>query len=90
MHIIKVDRAFTSRLGVGKEGDILFKTIVLMAKALDMGVIAEGVETEEQLQILRALSCDEVQGYLISRPLPAAEILPLLRKRFLLPQTQEQ
>ncbi len=90
MHIIKVDRAFTSKLGIGKEGDILFKTIVLMAKALDMGVIAEGVETEEQLQILRTLSCDEVQGYLISRPLPADEILPLLRRQFLLPQALQQ
>jgi EAL domain-containing protein (putative c-di-GMP-specific phosphodiesterase class I) len=84
MHIIKVDQAFTSKLGVGKEGEILFKTIVLMAKALDMGVIAEGVETEAQLRILRELSCDEVQGYLISRPLPAAEIVELMRRQYLM------
>lgn len=84
MQIIKVDRAFTSRLGTGPEGDILFKTIVLMAKALDMGVIAEGVETEEQLHILRELGCDEVQGYLIAPPLPAADILALMHRQYLL------
>jgi diguanylate cyclase (GGDEF)-like protein len=84
MHIIKVDQAFTSKLGVAREGEILFKTIVLMAKALDMGVIAEGVETEAQLRILRELSCDEVQGYLISRPLPAADIVQLMRRQYLL------
>ena len=87
MHIIKVDRAFTSKLGLGKEGEILFKTIVLMAKALDMGVIAEGVETEGQLRILRELGCDEIQGYLVSRPLPASEIVPLLRRQFLFVDT---
>ncbi len=81
--VLKVDRAFTSKLGLSKESDILFKAIVEMGKALGMKVIAEGVETEAQLAILEYLECDEIQGFLISKPLPPADIPPLLRQRFL-------
>jgi EAL domain-containing protein (putative c-di-GMP-specific phosphodiesterase class I) len=48
-----------------------------------MEVVAEGVENEEQLTILRALNCNEVQGYLVARPQPAASIAPLLAQRYL-------
>lgn len=61
----------------------LFEAIVSMAHALDMRVVAEGVETPEQLAALQALGCEEVQGYYISRPVPAAEADLLLRRRFL-------
>jgi diguanylate cyclase (GGDEF)-like protein len=84
MDVLKVDRSFTSQLGKGKEGEIFFSAIVSMAKALDMRVIAEGVETEEQLRILRSLSCDEIQGYLASEPLPPNAIVQLMRERFIL------
>jgi predicted signal transduction protein with EAL and GGDEF domain len=84
MDVLKVDRSFTWQLGKGKEGEIFFRAIVSMAKALDMRVIAEGVETEEQLRILRSLSCDEIQGYFASRPLPPSAIPGLMRERFLL------
>jgi len=86
MQVLKIDRTFTSKLGKGKEAGILFKTIVLMAKAMDMKVVAEGVETEAQLYMLQDLACDEVQGYFISRPMPPEKILPLLRQRFLFPE----
>jgi EAL domain-containing protein (putative c-di-GMP-specific phosphodiesterase class I) len=56
-----------------------------MAHALQMRVVAEGVETAEQLAALQALSCDEVQGYFISRPVPAKDKAGLLHKRFLIP-----
>jgi len=56
-----------------------------MAHVLGMGVVAEGVESAEQLRVLQALSCNEVQGYFISRPVPASEISALLSKRFLFP-----
>ena len=56
-----------------------------MAHALDMRVVAEGVETAEQLAALQALGCEEVQGYFIARPVPAAEAAMLLEKRFLFP-----
>jgi diguanylate cyclase (GGDEF)-like protein len=70
--VLKVDRAFTARLARTEKGAALFEAIIGMAHALDMIVVAEGVETAEQLLELQRLGCDEVQGYLFSRPLPAA------------------
>jgi EAL domain-containing protein (putative c-di-GMP-specific phosphodiesterase class I) len=84
MDVLKVDRSFTSQLGQNKQGEIFFKAIVSMAKALDMRVVAEGVETREQVRILQTLSCDEIQGYFASRPVPANAIPALLHERFLL------
>ncbi|MGN6704259.1 MAG: bifunctional diguanylate cyclase/phosphodiesterase, partial [Burkholderiaceae bacterium] len=85
MDVLKVDRTFTSELDVGRDGDAFFMAIVSMAHVLDMRVVAEGVETIEQLRILQQLSCDEVQGYYVSRPVPVAEVPALLHRRFLFP-----
>ncbi len=85
MDVLKVDRVFTEELGKSAEGEIFFKAIVSMAHALDMRVVAEGVETPEQLTILQALNCDEIQGYLVSRPVPPEQMASLMRKEFLLP-----
>jgi EAL domain-containing protein (putative c-di-GMP-specific phosphodiesterase class I) len=63
---------------------VFFQAIVSMAHALGMNVVAEGVETREQLAILRSLGCNEVQGYLIARPVAAHEMAILMRRRFLL------
>ncbi|QAU35455.1 EAL domain-containing protein [Janthinobacterium sp. 17J80-10] len=79
MDVLKVDRAFTAELGKAAEGQVFFKAIVSMAHALGMKVTAEGVEDMQQLAILRALGCDEVQGYFISRPLPAGEMSVMLQ-----------
>lgn len=87
MHVLKIDRAFTSRLGKGRAGEALFNSIVSMGKALDMRIIAEGVETREQLNLVQLFGCEEAQGFYISKPLPAEEVLPLLRKKFLFPET---
>lgn len=84
MDVLKVDRSFTAELGRSKEGTVFFQAIVSMAHALGMEVVAEGVENHEQLALLRALGCNEVQGYLIARPMPAEAMAPLLVKRFLL------
>src|SRR5690606_10666072 len=78
--VLKVDRTFTSQLGCGREGERFFTAIVSMAKALGMRVVAEGVETAEQLSILRTLTCDEIQGFFIAHPLPADEMLELMRQ----------
>ncbi|WP_288381515.1 bifunctional diguanylate cyclase/phosphodiesterase, partial [uncultured Massilia sp.] len=86
MDVLKVDRAFTSELGNSKEGKVFFQAIVSMAHALGMSVVAEGVETEEQLAILRKLDCNEVQGYYIARPVPSGEMLEMMRRRYLLAQ----
>jgi diguanylate cyclase (GGDEF)-like protein len=83
MDVLKVDRAFTAELGTSKEGKVFFQAIVSMAHALGMSVVAEGVETAQQLSILRALECNEVQGYFISRPVAAHQMLVLMGQRFL-------
>ena len=83
--VLKVDRAFTMKLGESGDGEIFFHAIVSMAHALGMDVIAEGVETAEQLQVLQDLGCDEVQGYYISKPVPAAQVPAIIAKRFLFP-----
>jgi diguanylate cyclase (GGDEF)-like protein len=84
MDVLKVDRAFTTELANSKEGKVFFQAIVSMAHALGMSVVAEGVETAEQLAILRGLDCNEVQGYFIARPMPAHEMAVMMERRFLL------
>ncbi len=83
--VLKVDRGFTTALSEGSEGELLYRAIISMAEALEMTVVAEGVETLPQLRQLRALGCDELQGYLISRPLPAEQVPDLLRQPVLPP-----
>ncbi len=85
LDVLKVDRAFTSTLGTSSESEIFFRAIVSMAHALGMSVVAEGVETKAQLRVLQRLQCDEVQGYYLSRPVPACEIPALMRQRTLFP-----
>jgi PAS domain S-box-containing protein/diguanylate cyclase (GGDEF)-like protein len=69
---IKIDRTFVRRAANG--GTPLINAVITMAHSLRLGVVAEGVETEEQLDMLRAHDCDFAQGYLIGRPVPAADI----------------
>jgi diguanylate cyclase (GGDEF)-like protein len=71
MDTLKIDRTFLSELDQTSEGEIFVKAIISMAHALGMTVVAEGVEREAQLLILQSLSCDEVQGYYLSPPMPA-------------------
>jgi len=70
---LKIDRSFITRLNQGDENVEIVKTIVMLAGNLGMQVIAEGVETEDQLQQLRLLKCQYGQGYLFSKPLAAAD-----------------
>jgi diguanylate cyclase (GGDEF)-like protein len=76
---LKIDRRFVSDLDTGDT--TLVTTQIALAHGLEMGIVAEGVETEAQLQFLRAAGCGQVQGYLIARPLPAAEVRLLLAGR---------
>ena len=75
---LKIDRAFVTGMTEGPQGYILVSSIIALAHALKLKVIAEGVETEEQAQLLTLLDCDEAQGYLFSKPIPAAQLLALL------------
>ena len=75
--VLKVDQAFTHSLAHGSEGEQLYRAIVSMAAALDMHVVAEGVETLEQLRLLQAIGCDEIQGYIIAPALPPEQVIAL-------------
>jgi diguanylate cyclase (GGDEF)-like protein len=71
---LKIDRSFVSGLGTGQDDTALVATIVSMAGSLGLEVVAEGIETEEQLRRLRDLGCDRAQGFLLARPLPPADL----------------
>lgn len=68
--ILKIDRAFVTGMTAGTQEFALVNAIIMMAHALKLKVVAEGVETEEQTRMLRSLGCDEMQGFLYSKPLP--------------------
>jgi diguanylate cyclase (GGDEF)-like protein len=76
--VIKVDRSFVSQVHAVARGEVV-RTIVLLARSLEMGTIAEGVETVEQLGRLCGLQCDYAQGYLFSRPVDGVAATKLLR-----------
>ena len=71
---LKVDRSFIQSIADTPNVATLVSTIVSLARAFDMHTVAEGVETTEQLEILRAMKCEEAQGYLFGRPTPASEV----------------
>jgi EAL domain-containing protein (putative c-di-GMP-specific phosphodiesterase class I) len=78
---IKIDKFFVD--GIGKEGtrETILNAAIAMGHGLGLTVVAEGVETHEQLAYLRAHQCDYTQGFLLSRPVPADDALELLRRR---------
>lgn len=71
---LKIDKSFTQAIGMSAENDEITQGILSMAKNLHLNVIAEGVETPEQADFLRRHGCDELQGFLISRPLNAEDM----------------
>ena len=77
---LKVDKSFVDGLGKDAESTAIVGAVISLAKSLGMRVTAEGIETGEQLDHLRLLNCDQGQGYLFSKPLPAAQAEELLAK----------
>jgi EAL domain-containing protein (putative c-di-GMP-specific phosphodiesterase class I) len=77
---LKADQSFVRALSDQVEDAVIVRAIVAMGHSLNLNVIAEGVETAEQLKFLREIGCDEVQGYYYSRPLPADKLAAFLRQ----------
>jgi len=76
---LKIDRSFLATMVEDPTSMTLIQTMVSLAHSLHLKVIAEGVETEEQAKLLRLLRCDQMQGYLFSKPITSEQIAALLR-----------
>ena len=76
---IKIDRSFVRDMAHDPEGDAIIRAISGLGRSLGMTTVAEGVETAEQMDRIRAEGCTDVQGYLISKPLPSPELMRLFQ-----------
>jgi EAL domain-containing protein (putative c-di-GMP-specific phosphodiesterase class I) len=80
---LKIDRSFVGRLGTEKGSGEIVHAIVSLARNLGMNVVAEGIETKQQLEALRKLGCELGQGFWFSAPLDPAAVLTLVQKESL-------
>ncbi|HVT35616.1 MAG TPA: EAL domain-containing protein, partial [Nevskiaceae bacterium] len=80
VNAVKIDRSFIINMTDSADTMGIVSTIISMAHAMHLKVVAEGVDSHEQLKFLRLLRCDEIQGYLYSKALPEAEFAELLRE----------
>jgi len=78
---LKIDRSFVQDIEKDPDAEALTEGIVTLAHGLRMRVVAEGVETEEQLACLRRHQCDEIQGYWLCKPVPAEEVCKFMARR---------
>ena len=84
---LKIDRSFVQSLDDGPDGGAIAEAIIGMARSLRMHTLAEGVETEEQLDCLARLGCDQIQGYLLGRPMPYEDFATFLVRHAAAPET---
>ena len=80
LNVLKIDQSFIQDILVNKNSEAITMAIIAMARSLGLEVVAEGVEKEEQLAFLKSKFCDEVQGFLFSKPLPVNELTTFLHK----------
>jgi EAL domain-containing protein (putative c-di-GMP-specific phosphodiesterase class I) len=78
---LKIDRSFVRDIAINRDDASIVSSIISLAHHLKLNVIAEGVETQSQMDILRAQQCDEMQGYFFCKPLPADQIETLLHEQ---------
>jgi EAL domain-containing protein (putative c-di-GMP-specific phosphodiesterase class I) len=76
---LKIDRAFVKKITADPAYEGIVRTCVSLAQGLNLKVVAEGVETEAQAEVLRRLSCDQAQGFLYSPPVPKDQLLRMVR-----------
>jgi diguanylate cyclase (GGDEF)-like protein/PAS domain S-box-containing protein len=88
INTLKIDKTFVRDIEISSTDAAIANAIITMGNSLNVNVVAEGVETEGQFNLLKEQRCDEVQGYLFSRPVPAAKVEDLLRQAASLPQRQ--
>ncbi|MGO1462990.1 MAG: putative bifunctional diguanylate cyclase/phosphodiesterase [Marinobacter sp.] len=79
--LVKIDKSFVQALGESAGAEHIIRAIISLAHSLQISVVAEGVETESQLEFLRQQHCDEIQGYYYARPMPWADLVQFLNKR---------
>ncbi len=82
---LKIDRSFVNDVPADPDDVTIVRAVIALAHELDMEVVAEGVENEAQVEFLREAGCDEIQGYLVSRPVPAEQLAELLAARTAVP-----
>jgi EAL domain-containing protein (putative c-di-GMP-specific phosphodiesterase class I) len=80
INTIKIEGSFVKKCTIDVNAQAIIKAIIVMAHSLKIEVVAEGVETEDQLVFLQSLQCDKIQGYLFSYPVPAEEFEKLLER----------
>jgi EAL domain-containing protein (putative c-di-GMP-specific phosphodiesterase class I) len=80
VHILKIDKCFLDDLLTKEKNQVILQTIIELGHRLSLKIIAEGVESKEQLQLLEAMECDYGQGYLFSRPLDLENVTALFKK----------
>mgnify|MGYP000424759294 FL=1 len=78
--VIKLDKKFMENMMVSEKGRLILEYVVAMADKLGLELLAEGVETEEQVELLRKIGCDNVQGYYYAKPMPVEDFFELLQK----------
>ena len=83
---IKIDRSFVGNVCTERHDAAIVRSLIVMAHNLNLKVVAEGVETAEQLAFLRESECDAIQGFFVSRPMPAEDITPEMLTRPLVPR----
>ena len=86
---VKIDRSFVDGLGRDSNDSALVAAIIAMSEALKLNVTAEGVETEEQLTLLKGLSCQRAQGYFLSKPMPADELSRMIDEGYRWPVNRD-